>query len=166
MITIDSVLMYGSRICRLTDIREETFGKVKKEYYILVPIFDTKNTIYVPKCNPDLVKKFQAPLTVSEIEELITQVSDKDAIWFEDNKQRPLKCKEIFETGKREEIILVIKGFTEHKRVLEKQGKNLHSTDEIMLQRAKKAIYEEFAFVLGIAPDEVPEYLKTKNASF
>ena len=54
----------------------------------------------------------------------------------------------------------------EHKRGLEKQGKNLHSTDEIMLQRAKKAIYEEFAFVLGIAPDEVAEYLKTKNASF
>ena len=166
MITIDSVLMYGSRICKVADIREETFGKVKKEYYVLVPVFDTKNTIYVPKCNHDLVKNFQAPLTVSEVEELISQVSNKDAIWFEDSKQRPLKCKEIFETGKREEIILVIKGFMEHKKVLEKHGKNLHSTDEVMLQRAKKAIYEEFAFVLGIAPDEVPEYLKTKNANF
>ena len=161
MITIDSVLMYGSRICKVFDIREETFGKVKKEYYILVPIFDTKNTIYVPKCNPDLVSKMRAPLTVSEIEQLISQVSDKDAIWFEDSKQRPFKCKEIFETGKREEIILVIKGFMEHKKVLEKYGKNLHSTDEIMLQRAKKAIYEEFAFVLGITPGEVPEYLKS-----
>lgn len=166
MFTINSVLMYGSRICKVADIREEMFGKVKKEYYILVPIFDTKNTIYVPKCNPDLVSKMRDLLTVAEIEELISQVSDKEAIWFEDSKQRPLKCREIFETGKREEIILVIKGFKEHKRALEKHGKNLHSTDEIMLQRAKKAIYEEFAFVLGITPDEVPEYLKTKNASF
>lgn len=166
MVTIDSILMYGSRICRLTDIREETFGKVKKEYYILVPIFDTKNTIYVPKCNPDLVSKMRAPLTVSEIEQLISQVSEKEAIWFEDSKQRPLKCKEIFETGKHEEIILVIKGFMEHKKALEKQGKNLHSTDEIMLQRAKKAIYEEFAYALNIKPDDVEEYLKTKNASF
>ncbi|MBR6573340.1 MAG: hypothetical protein IKK77_06470 [Clostridia bacterium] len=166
MFTIDSVLMYGSRICKVFDIREVMFGKDKKEYYILVPIFDTKNTIYVPKCNPNLVSKMRAPLTVSEIDQLISQVSEKEAIWFEDSKQRPLKCKEIFETGKHEEIILVIKGFMEHKRVLEAHGKNLHSTDEIMLQRAKKAIYEEFAYVLGITPDDVPEYLKTKNANF
>lgn len=166
MITIDSVLMYGSRICRVSDIREELFGKVKREYYILVPIFDTKNTIYVPKDNPNLVSRMRDLLTVAEIEELISQVSDKDAIWFEDSKQRPLKCKEIFETGERKEIILVIKGFMEHKNALAQNGKNLHTSDEIILQRAKKAIYEEFAYVLNIEPDEVSEYLKSKNASF
>ena len=166
MITINSVFMYGSRICRVSDIREEVFGKVKKEYYILVPVFDSKNTIYVPTDNPNLVGKIRDVLTVPEIDKLIAEVGVKEAIWFSDNKLRPLKCKEIFETGCREEIILMLKGLIEHKNSLEKIGKNLHSSDEIMLQKAKKAIYEEFAFALNIKPDEVPDYLKTKNANF
>ncbi len=166
MVTIDSILMYGSRICKVADICEKLFGKIKKEYYILVPVFDTKNTIYVPKDNPDLVGKMRDILTVFEIDKLILEVKDKKAIWFEDSKQRPLKCKEIFETGDREKIILVIKGLNEHKKALEKVGKNLHSSDEIMLQRAQKSIYEEFAFVLNIEPNEVENYLKSKNANF
>ncbi len=166
MFTIDSVLIYRSRVCKVLDIREETFGKTKKMYYILVPVFDDKNTIYVPLDNAELTNKMKKVLTEKEILSLIQSVKEKPIVWIDDNKERPVKFKEILENSERDEIILVIKALKKHRDKLATLGRVLHSSDEMLLQRAEKRIYDEFAYVLGIEPKKVEEFLKSKNASF
>ncbi len=166
MFTINSILIYRSRICKVSDISEQTFGNVTKKYYILSPLYDDKNTIYVPLDNPELTSKMKQVLTEEEAFALIEYGKENSMEWIADNKERPIKFKNILENGNREEIILVLKVLKEHRKSLKALGKYLHSSDEILLQRAEKAIYNELAFVLGIELNEINEFLKTKNAKF
>ncbi len=48
MLEIGSTIVYGTRICRLSDIKDMRFGKATRNYYILSPVGDDKNVIYVP----------------------------------------------------------------------------------------------------------------------
>lgn len=166
MFTINSILIYRSRICKVSDIREENFGNKSKTYYILSPLFDDKNTIYVPFDNPELTSKMKQVITEQEVYSLIEYAGKESMEWIADNKERPVKFKDILENGSREEIILVLKVLKEHRERLLALGKCLHSSDEMLLQRAEKTIYNEFAYVLGIEPNKINEFLKSKNASF
>ena len=166
MFTVNSILIYRSRICKVSDVREETFGKESKTYCVLTPLYDDKNTIYVPLDNPELMGKIKEVITQEEVYSLIEYAKTESMDWITDNKERPAKFKDILENGTREEIILVLKSLKEHRDELAAIGKFLHSSDEALLNRAEKTIYNEFAFVLGINPNQIEEFLKSKNASF
>ena len=42
-------------------------------------------------------------------------------------------------------------------------GKKLHAADVKLLDTAQKLLHEELAFVLGISPEEVPEFIQKKT---
>lgn len=58
MYKIGELFVYGSRgACKIIDIKNEKFGNSEKTYYILMPFFDSKETIFVPVDNEKLVSK-------------------------------------------------------------------------------------------------------------
>jgi RNA polymerase-interacting CarD/CdnL/TRCF family regulator len=42
------------------------------------------------------------------------------------------------------------------------KGKKLRSSEETLLQRAEKLLFGEFAWVLGINPSEVVDFIKSR----
>lgn len=162
MIEIGTTIVYGTQICKITDKKNQTFGKISREYYVLTPVFDSKNTIYVPVDNENLVAKMKKILSAEEIYTLIDSIPSSENVWIEDDKERSHKYKEIIENGDRLEIIKVIKTLYEHKQDIEQKNRKLRSSDETILNRAEKVLYEEFALVLDIQKEEVVPFIARK----
>ena len=162
MIKANSTIVYGSQVCKVSEIKKMTFGKTERQYYVLNPVYDEKNVIYVPVDNQALTEKMKEILSAQELYELINNMPENESVWIEDDKLRAETYKNILNSGSREEIIKIIKTLYERKENVKK----LHSSDEIIFARAEKAIYDEFALVLDIKREEVtPFILKqiTKN---
>ena len=159
MIQINSTIIYGSQVCKVTDIKNMTFGKITREYYVLKPVYDENNIIYAPIDNPKLKEKMREILSAEEITQLIKNMPQKEVFWIEDDKARAAAYKETLEKGDREDVIRIIKTLYEHKCEVEAKGKKLHSMDDIIFQRAEKMIYDEFALVLDIKREEVTPFI-------
>ena len=57
----NEILVYGNNgVCRLTDIRRESFTDQPEMYYILSPVFDERSTIYVPTESISAVKVIES----------------------------------------------------------------------------------------------------------
>ena len=80
--------------------------------------------------------------------------------WIDDERLRKEKFKELVSRADTFELIQLIKTLLKHKEDVLARGKKMHMVDERMLQDAEKIICDEFAYVLGIAPDAVPEYIQ------
>ena len=67
MYKIGDLFIYGANgACKIADIKTENFNRNEKIYYILVPVFDIKETIFVPADNEQLVSKMKKILSSSK----------------------------------------------------------------------------------------------------
>ncbi len=162
MIEIGSTIIYGTNICKVTGIKPMTLGKVTRDYYVLAPVWDDKNLIYLPTDNEALAAKARKILSAEEINALIAVIPEEETDWIADDKDRVAKFKEIIDSGDREQIIRIIRMLFLRKKELEGKNRKLHAADEAILSRAEKVIYEEFALVLGIKKEEVVPYIASK----
>ena len=159
MVKIGSTILYGSQVCRVTDIRDCAFGKTVKNYYVLTPAFDEKNVIYVPSDNEALLAKMRKILSADEIRAIIKNLPEKSTVWIEDDKLRATEYKRIIDSGDREQIMIMIKTLFEKGQEKSASGKKLHALDEALLARAEKMIYEEFSLVLNIKKEDVIPFI-------
>lgn len=156
---IGSTIIYGTQVCRITDKAPRTFGKVTRDYYVLTPVSDERNAIFVPADNENLIAKMKKILSPEEIKALIATLPREETPWIDEDKERAVAFKEIMDRGDRKEIMLMIKALFTRKQELEAKGRRLHSADEMMLSRAERVIYEEFSLVLDIKKEDVVPFI-------
>ena len=160
MFQVNDTVLYGSQsVCIITDITEQKIGKEKIRYYALKPVFDHKSTIYVPCSNQKLVEKMRRILSSSEIYELIDSLQNETLPWIEDDAERKEKYSEIIYSGDRKKLALLIRTMYLHKESQKASGRKFHAIDEHLLDLAQKVLHEEFAYVLNIAPKDVPLFI-------
>jgi CarD family transcriptional regulator len=159
MFKVGENIIYGTQVCKISDKRDLTFGKVTRNYYILTPIFDQKNVIYLPADNEKLMGKMRATLSRQQIAQIIADLPHTEALWIEDDRERTAVYKAIIEKGDRGEIAKVIKGLYQRKKELESKSRKLHAADEILFSRAEKMLYEEIALALDIEKEDVVPFI-------
>ena len=157
---IEDVVVYGSAgICKVEDIRDEMFGGEIKKYLVLKPLFDDKNTFFVPSFNERLMAKIRPVLTKSEMNKLIKSLPDIAPEWIDNDKQRLEKYREILESGDREKIIGILKALYNRRAYLFEKGKKLRTSDEILMKTGEHIIENECAYIVGISRLEVQNYI-------
>lgn len=161
MFSINDYVIYGTTgICKIVDIRKKCFGMdTEKTYYILQPVYSNNSTIYVPIDNDSVTKKMQPILTTEEIYDLIKTMPDEKTFWIADDNLRKEKYIEILKTGDRKELIKLIKTLYAHKKERLESGRKFYAADENIMNSAEKILYEEFALVLSIKPEEVVPFI-------
>lgn len=159
----DLVSYKTSGVCRISEIKECTFGGVCGEYYILNPVYDGKSVIFVPVDSP-LSDKMRKLLTKAEVDEIIDTMPQDAFDWIENDRERSEKIKEVTTSGDRARIARMIKTLWLRRKALAERGKKLRITDEAALHSAEKILYDEFAYALGIAREDVPAYIEAKIA--
>lgn len=160
MFQVNDTVLYGSQsVCTVTEICEKKIGGEKIQYYALKPVFDNKSTIYVPCKNPKLVEKMRRILSAAEIHALIDSLQGELLEWVSDDAQRKEKYGKIIQSGDRKALAVLIRTLYLHKIQQKTAGKKFHSVDEQLLDRAQKLLHEEFAYVLNIAPQDVPPFI-------
>lgn len=161
MLEKNSYVMYGDNgVCLVADRRKEKFAGQWREYYILKPVSNEESTLYVPTDNEKLLSKMQDVLSYDEIMEIIHSLPKDNMPWIEDNKEREAMYDEVFASGDRRELLLLVKSLYQHKQQRKAEGKKLWTIDENAMKRAEKLVYEEFATVLNIKPEDVVPFIE------
>ena len=157
------VFVYGaSGVCRVEDIKICDYGNGKKEYYILQPVFDIRSSLSIPVDSPVLETRAREVLPEEKILEIIDSFRDYDSEWISDDRERIEAFKNLLESGTCRNVAVLVRSLYLHKKELAAKGKKLRSSDETTMQRAEKLLFGEFAWVLGIEPKDVPEFIKNR----
>ncbi len=163
MFQIGETVLYGSEgVCSIDHVEEMRVGKTKAKYYVLKPVFRSGATIFVPMDNESLLAKMRHILSKEEILELLSNIHENEIEWVEDPGERRTAFQAILATGDRAQIVRLIRLLYLRRQELREKGKHLRSTDEQLLRDAEKILNDEFALVLNIPQQEVPEYIRTQ----
>lgn len=156
MYSVGETVLYGSQgVCKIVGTDEKKIGGSKVKYFVLKPVYDENSTLFVPLSNNDLMSKMRSVLSAEEIYEMIKAMPDEDTIWIDDENERKQKYQQIISQADRKKLVQLIKTLYLHKISQQEKGRKLHQCDEIILKQAEKLLYDEFALVLKIKPDEV-----------
>lgn len=157
------IFVYGaSGVCKVEDICVRDYGAGKKEYYILQPVYDLRSSLSIPVDSPAFASHARELLEKEEVLEIIDSLPNTDAEWIRDDKERIETFRSLLEGGVRKDIAVLIRSLYLHKKELAERGKKLRSADEAIMQRAERLLYGEFAWVLGIDPKEVLDFIKNR----
>jgi len=158
-------VVYGENgVCRIVDIRNESFaGLDEMTYYVLETVY-SHTTIFIPLNSEALSEKLKRILSVEEINALIDDTAIVSEEWIEDCKERAKHFEELLNGGVRCELLWLIKVLSMHKTEVEEKNKRFYISDKNILTAAEKVITEEFAFVLGIDKSDVVQYIRKRIA--
>ncbi len=160
---VGEYVSYGrNSICRITDIRYEKFGDAKKLYYVLRPVYDEQATIYVSVHAPTLEEQMKHVLSKEEIDAVIAGAESIKRPWIANSKERQIQYEQMLRSGRRTDVLWLVKVLGKHKEDTIKEGRKFYSSDERILQAAERIIIEEFAFVLHMDKEEVISYIIEK----
>ncbi len=160
MFQTGDTILYGTHgVCLIQSIEEMTFSGKRQEYYILNPVYNKASTIYVPVHNEVLTAKMNRILSAEEIYELIRSMPDEKTIWIDNENARKECFQKIIAGNNRTELVQLIKTLYLHQEKQKEKGKKLHIADERFLREAEKLLYNEFALVLKMEPDEVLPFI-------
>ena len=163
MFEVGQTVLYGTEgVCRITEIQEMKVGKKKSEYYVLKPVYRDGATIYVPMDNATLLNRMRQVLSAEEIDALIRQVTREEIAWIEDPNERKLEFSRILTSGDRCNVVRMIRTLYLRRQQLRSAGKHLRTGDDQLLRDAEKLLNHEFALVLNIPQQEVPEYIRQR----
>ena len=161
MFSINDTVMYGhTGVCKIVDICSKEFNGKNQKYYVLCPEFESKTTIYCPcDCEKIRMRKLLSP---EEVNSLIQTMADEKTSWIENDQARKEKQLNIIRNGDHKELIQMIKTLYYKRKEKIAEGKKLHSTDEKAMEDAENLLYQEFAQVLDMKPEDVFTFITNK----
>lgn len=159
MFSINEIVVHpNSGVCKISDIRTERFASSAEKYYVLQPIYSPSTTrIFVPVSGDKI--KLRHPLSKQEVISAIDCSLSVKSQWLEDEKKRSERFSAVLSEKEPTKIIEIICELHKNKAQRASEGKKLRNNDERILSEAEKVIHQEFAFVLGIEPDDVAKFI-------
>lgn len=155
-------VIYGTNgICLVDDIGPmRNSEEDDKLFYILRPVNSAASVLYVPLDNSLLCGKMRYVYTGEQLQEVLDKVKSNTLVWIDDRKTRINTFREMLHNGDMMTHILLVACIFEKKKLLDTAGKRLSDADDHILRSAERMVSEEFAWVLGIAKNEVSSYIQ------
>ncbi len=164
MLKLNEKVMYGTTgVCVVDSVEDKRIGKEIKKYYVLKPVSQTSSTVYIPADNENLLKKARKMLSVEEIKNMLSSLSDEPDIWIDNDNERRERFSEIISSGDRKACLILVRTLHNRQSILTGTGKRLHIADERALKEAQRLIQDEFSVVLNIHPNEVAAYINCET---
>ena len=161
MLSISDYVFYGTTgVCQITDIRAEKFGDADEQDYYVLSSLNTKSLTYVSTINKAHLSRMRKLLTEEEILELIRKMPDEKYVWPKNDRERNDMFSAKLGSADCQELACMIKGLYLEGERRKKAGKRLNSADTRTMSIAERLLHEEFAFVLGIEPNEVVSFIQ------
>lgn len=166
MYKIGSIVVYGTEgLCKICDITERTFGKETSEYYVLSPLSNEAETVFVPKNNEKVLKRMRSILSRERASELLEAAPSEYGEWVENDRERQQMYKQILLCGSSEDLLMMTRALYLHQIELLERGRKLHAADERFLKEAEKMLFEELAYVFNITVAEVLPLITRKKGT-
>ena len=166
MFRVGEVVSYGATgICTVEGIEVISLSRArmgKQEYYILRPIAAPTCVTYVPTANEALTAKMRLVYTKKQIDDLLRSVKEEQIEWIEDTRRRTEAFSQIVSGGISASLLRLIACLYLEKQSRIASGRKFCATDEKILHSAERIVREEFAYALGIEPEQVTAYIAEK----
>lgn len=160
MYRVGDYVVYGSHgVCRIVSREDRRIDRRVIEYFSLEPLGQPGAVFYVPSQNPAALAKLRPLMEREELDELLCSDQVRNGCWIDDENRRKLRYRELIVSADRKALVTMVHTLHLHKQALSAEGKKCHQCDENFLHDAQKILTAEFALVLGIDPDAVPEYI-------
>lgn len=121
--------------------------KNDKLYYLMKPVEDEKEKIYVPVSNS--ASRLRLCLTKEEAWNLIKRIPEIPTAWTNNEKMREQSYKEAVKANDPEALVAIIKMIYQRKQKRLAQGKKCTTTDTRYFQVAENLLYVELGIALG-----------------
>lgn len=121
--------------------------KNDKLYYLMKPVEDEKEKIYVPVSNS--ASRLRLCLTKEEAWNLIKRIPEIPTAWTNNEKMREQSYKEAVKANDPEALVAIIKMIYQRKQKRLAQGKKCTATDARYFQVAENLLYVELGIALG-----------------
>ena len=160
MYEIGEFIVYGSNgVCQVADISKQEIEDTPDDmlYYELKPVSQKNVIIRISVENTRI--PMRRILTEEQARQLIQEMPQIKTLEIQNDKMREPMYKECVKSTDCRKWISIIE--TLHQRKIERarQGKRMTATDERYLRMAKDYLYGELSIPLGIAKNEVEEYI-------
>ena len=142
-------------ICKIEDIlylnpQDERNNKL---YYLMKPIEDEKEKIYVPVSNAD--SRLRLRMTKKMAWSLIKRIPEIPTAWVNNEKMREQNYKEAVKANEPEALVSIIKMIYQRNQKRLAQGKKCTATDARYFQTAENLLYMELGVALGKPKQEI-----------
>lgn len=127
--------------------------KNDKLYYLMKPVEDEKEKIYVPVSSSD--SRLRLCLTKEEACNLIKRIPDIPTAWTNNEKMREQNYKEAVRANNPEALVAIIKMIYQRKQKRLAQGKKCTATDARYFQIAENLLYMELGVALEKPKQEI-----------
>ena len=136
-------------ICKIEDIlylnpQDERNNKL---YYLMKPIEDEKEKIYVPVSNAD--SRLRLCMTKKMAWSLIKRIPEIPTAWMNNEKMREQNYKEAVKANDLEALVAIIKMIYQRKQKRLAQGKKCTATDARYFQIVENLLYMELGAAIG-----------------
>lgn len=160
MFSINQKVLYGSQgVCKIQEIIRKNFGADERDYYVLVGVYRTLSTVYVPLDSPVLCAKMRTLPQKDELLDILNSPAENLIAWEENKYTRHEKFVQILEKGTDSEVIALVHLLQNKNKELLAIGKHLHINDERILQESQRLIKEEIACVFELPLEKADEFI-------
>ncbi len=155
----DRIIYRTKGVCTVVDVVKKAFsGYEEKEYYVVESVSADHYRSYVPVDSPtaSLIKLVPS---VAEVDEMIERSTRLCPEYETDKKKRESDYAAAQKRDDEVELLAIYAMLYKRKQTLPK----IPAADLKMMAYIERIINEEFAFCLGIARDEVGDYIRKKS---
>lgn len=155
----DVVTYAAAGVCKVEGTMDKNVKGFSKQYLVLKPVYEPNCAIYVPTNNEMLMSRVRGVMSEEDIYSLIEALPDIKKEWIDDDIKRTSFFRQTLKSGDRKEIMKMLRVLYLHRQEQLDNGRKFHSADEHFLKEAEHILFDEFAVVLGIEPDEVTGFI-------
>lgn len=155
----DYIVKSVNGVCKVEDILYLSMSEAEEDklYYLLVPVDDKKEKIYLPVDTTNLT--IRRVMTEEEVWELIHKVPEIEEESITNEKLCERKYKEAVRSCNPEVLIGIIKMIYMRRRKRIERGKKSTVVDERYFRLAENSLYSELGFVLQRDKEEISELI-------
>lgn len=159
--TGDTVVYFPRGVFKIDSVApDERTGEI---CYRLTPVYGDGCSVCLPESSPVLKERIRKTLSSDEAEYLIKRALSVEPDWIEDEKVRTEYLRKTLSSGDRTELLGALRMIYRKRAELKQKKRKLHSTDEKFFLEADALIRDDFAFALSLRPEEVTEYIASKE---
>lgn len=157
MFQVGDAVSYGtSGVCTIAEKKPMKLAGQQCECYILKPVYDSTMKICVPCNSQVLLERMRALPSKQELLDLLREPAPEHE---PDPEVRKERYRRTLQSGDRHALLRMIRDIYTERRRRHAMGKQLSSYEDSALREAQNILHSEFAYTMGIAPDEVPDFI-------
>lgn len=152
---VGDFVLYGTDgVCRISEVTEREIGGERYRYFILVPVYDEKSTIFLPLGNEKLLNRMRPVVSQGEFDSIAEEVAKSEYEWIESDSQRKEAFRLIIDESCTYDLLKLLKMVYTHREERLADGKKLHVVDERVMKEAEKILQDEVAYSFKISREE------------